>query len=285
MNWRIGFAQCEILLRTMPELLHKELSSKILRAYYDVYNGTGRIYPERFYDRAMLYELGKEKLNCLYQPEWTITYKDKIVGKQILDILVAGDVVIEDKVLPGLTKLNKAQILSYLKVTDKQIGLLLNFGSEKPEFQRIYFARREVSVSKGQVERAANDETAKKLIEPQLVYDIVGGLFEVHTALGPGFIYRIYANACHHEFKLRGLPTQPHKLIQAFYEDFSLGELHLAHFRIGDSVMVFPHAVQHASDLGIDSIRSWLKNQGVALGIVANFYDTELKPIFVKANP
>jgi GxxExxY protein len=104
-----------------------------------VYNGTGRIYPERFYDRAMLYELGKEKLNCLYQPEWTITYKDKIVGKQILDILVAGDVVIEDKVLPALTKLNKAQILSYLKVTDKQIGLLLNFGSEKPEFQRIYF--------------------------------------------------------------------------------------------------------------------------------------------------
>ena len=268
----------------MTDLLHKELSGKILRAYYDVYNGTGRIYPERFYDRAMLYELGKDKLRCLYQPEWTITYKDKIVGKQILDILVAGDVVIEDKVLPSLTKLNKAQILSYLKVTDKQIGLLLNFGSEKPEFERMYFARREVSVSKGQIERVVNDETAKNLIEPQLVYDIVGGLFEVHTSLGVGFVHRIYANACHYELKLRGLPVKPQKAIQIFYHGISLGELHLAHLRVGD-IAVFPVAIQNINDLGLENIRVWLREENIPIAVIANFHDVSLNPFFLKANP
>ncbi len=93
----------------MTELLHKSLTSSILRAYYDVYNGTGRTYPERFYDRAMVYDLNEMTIRCVQQPEWQIVYRDKIVGKQILDILIAGEVVVENKVAPSLTRLHKAQ--------------------------------------------------------------------------------------------------------------------------------------------------------------------------------
>jgi GxxExxY protein len=127
----------------MPELLHKTLTASILRAYYDVYNGTARIYPERFYDRAMAHDLTAMGMACALQPQWQVLYKEKIVGRQILDILVAGKVIIENKAAPNLTRLHKAQLLSYLKVTGKQIGLLLNFGGPKPEFERLYFAPRE----------------------------------------------------------------------------------------------------------------------------------------------
>jgi GxxExxY protein len=266
----------------MTELLHKALTASILRAYYDVYNGTSRIYPERFYDRAMMHDLNAMSVVYTLQPEWQVLYKEKIVGKQILDILIAGEVVIENKAVPGLTRLHKAQLLSYLKATGKQVGLLLNFGGPKPEFERLYFAPREPRVAKSQIERAAAGLTPSKLIDPRLVYEIVGGLFDVHATLGPGFIHRIYANACYHELKLRSLPAKPQKAIQVFYRGTILGELKFGHLRVGGEVLVFPAAIQNPADLHPEMLCDWLRDQQIPLGIVANFHDTALTPTFLK---
>jgi len=266
----------------MTELLHKDLTQSILRAYYDVYNGTSRVYPERFYDRAMVHDLRAMNIRCVQQPEYQIIYKEKIVGKQILDILIAKEVVVEDKVALSLTRLHKAQLLSYLKVTGKQVGLLLNFGGPAPEFQRLYFAPREPRVSQAQVERAVSDSERPDLIAPEMVYEIVGGLFEVHSTLGPGFIRRVYANACYHELKLRGISARPQKSIQVFYRGIALGELKFGHLRVSDTVIVFPVAIQSIADLNLDALREWLQSENVRLGILANFWDTELKPLFLK---
>ncbi len=267
----------------MTELLHKALTQTIIGVYYDVYNGTGRIYPEYFYDRAMVHDLNAAEIRCVQQPEYQIVYKERIVGKQILDIFIAGEIVVENKVKAELTRLHKAQLLSYLKVTGKQVGLLFNFGGPKPEFQRVYFARREPRVTKAPVERAVSDGALDGLIAPELVYEVVGGLFAVHTTLGPGFIRRIYANACYHELKLRGLPARPLKAIQVFYKDALLGELKFGHLRIGDTLMVFPAAIQSIADLHLDTFREWLRAQQVPLGLLVNFNDSELKPLFIKA--
>ncbi|MEK7785343.1 MAG: GxxExxY protein [Chloroflexota bacterium] len=266
----------------MTDLLHKSLTGSILRAYYDVYNGTGRTYPERFYDRAMVYDLNTMAIRCVQQPEWQIIYREKVVGKQILDILIAGEVVVEDKVAPSLTRLHKAQLISYLKVTGKQAGLLLNFGGPKPEFQRLYFTPREPKASEASVKRVAESRELAGLVEPEMVYEIVGGLFDVHAALGPGFMGRIYANACYHELKLRGLPIKPYKAIQVFYRGESLGELKFGHLRVSDTVMVFPTAATSVADFELDNFREWLQVQQASLGILANFHDTELKPLFLR---
>lgn len=267
---------------TMPELLHKVLTASILRAYYNVYNGTSRMYPERFYDRAMAHDLAEMGIHCVTQPEWQVFYKEKLVGKQILDILIADRVVVENKVVSALARLHKAQLLSYLKATAKQVGLLLNFGGPRPEFERLYFAPREPRVVKAQVEGAVTNLASSNRVDPALVYDIVGGLFEVHAVLGPGFIHRIYANACYHELQLRGLPVRPQKSIQVFYHGAFLGELKFGHLRVSSEVMVFPVAIQNPSDLHPDTLCDWLRHQGIHLGIVANFRDTSLSPTFLK---
>lgn len=266
----------------MPELLHKALTQTLIGIYYDVYNGTGRTYPERFYDTAMVHDLRQARVACIQQPEYRILHKEKIVGKQILDILIAGEVVVENKVAPALTRLHKAQLLSYLKVTDKSVGLLFNFGGPKPEFQRLYFTPREPKIAKASAERAAADPALEGLIAPELVYEVVGGLFAVHTALGPGFIHRIYANACHHELKLRGLPVQPLREMQVFYKDTRLGELKFGHLRVGETLMVFPAAIQSLADLHLENFREWMRAQQVPLGLLVNFHDIELKPLFIK---
>ena len=265
----------------MPELLHKDLTASILRAYYDVYNGTSRFYPERFYDRGMMNDSARMGIACVAQPEWQIIYKDKIVGKQILDIVIAGEVVVENKVAPSLTRLHKAQLLSYLKTTGKQVGLLLNFGGPKPEFERVYFVPREPRTTKAQIEKATAI-SPRKLIDPELIYNIVGGLFEVHATLGPGFIHRIYANACYHELKLRDLPVKAQKAIQVFYRGAPLGELKFGHLRVSDSLLVLPVAIQNPADLHPDTICDWLRDQQIPLGLVVNFYDTSLTPKFLK---
>ncbi len=173
-------------------------------------------------------------------------------------------------------------LLSYLKVTGKQVGLLLNFGGAKPEFQRLFFAPREPKVVDAHAERAFSNHEHPDLVAPEMVYDIVGGLFEVHATLGPGLIHRIYANACYYELKLRDLPARRQKTIQIFYRDISLGELKFGHLCVGNTVIVFPTAIQSIADLKLDALREWLRVQRVPLGILANFNDTELKPIFLK---
>ncbi len=170
-------------------------------------------------------------------------------------------------------------------MTGKQVGLLLNFGGPKPEFQRLYLVPREPKVGNAQVERALSSHDRPDLVAPETVYDIVGGLFEVHSTLGPGFIHRIYANASYHELKLRGIPARPQKSIQVFYRGIALGELKFGHLRVSDTVIVFPVAIQSVADLNLDALREWLQSENVRLGILANFWDTELKPIFLKPNP
>jgi hypothetical protein len=109
-------------------------------------------------------------------------------------LFIAEEVIVEIKAVSQLTSLHKAQTFSYLKAFNKQVGLLFNFGSPQPEFERLFFQPRIPATSSELVERLLT-ELPPDLIVPELVYDIIGGLYMVHTTLGPGFIHRIYANA------------------------------------------------------------------------------------------
>ena len=122
----------------MSELLHKELTGCILGSYYAVYNGTSRTYPEWIYENGMVRLVSRERIRIARQPAYEIVYKERSVGRQQLDILVLDEnVVIECKVARGLRRIHKAQLFSYLRTVGAQVGLLLNFGSPEPEFERL----------------------------------------------------------------------------------------------------------------------------------------------------
>ncbi len=127
----------------MTELLHRELTGKIIGVYYDVYNGLSRTYPEFIFENAMVGELGRHRIRCTRQDKYKIFYKEWLVGLQRLDIFVAERVVVEVKVKPRLTRLDMAQLMSYLKTTDRRVGLLFNFGGSNPDFKRVFFEPRQ----------------------------------------------------------------------------------------------------------------------------------------------
>lgn len=123
----------------MPELLHKELTDKIISIYYKLYNGLSHTYPEFIYEKAFAQQLRKAGIRVIRQDEYQVTYKDKLVGLQRLDLLIAGEVVVELKIVPQILKIHKAQGFSYLKIVAKQIALLFNFGANHPEFERLFY--------------------------------------------------------------------------------------------------------------------------------------------------
>ena len=122
----------------MNELLHKELTSKILKIFYDVYNELGYGFLERVYQNALFYELEEFGFKVDAQKKIKVYYKDLIVGDYIADIFVNDLVILELKAQEYLVEANEFQLINYLKATGWEVGLLLNFG-KKPEFIRKVF--------------------------------------------------------------------------------------------------------------------------------------------------
>lgn len=265
----------------MTDLLNKELTGTIIGVYYDVYNGTGRAYPEYVYENAMLGDLQGLHISCRRQDEYRVFYKDRLVGVQQLDLFVADEVVVELKVVPSLTPIHRAQAISYLKVTGKRVGLLFNFGGAEPQFERLYFSPRTPEDDVDAAIRAL-PEPSISYLTPEITYAIIGGLFEVHTLLGPGFIHRIYANACYYELQLRGLDVGAQKAYQVIYHNRPVGKIKFGHLRVCDLAFVFPVAVQHINDVRINNLKDWMRVQNVPLGILANFQDTSLCPVVLR---
>jgi GxxExxY protein len=264
----------------MPKPIHWGLTGDIIGAYYEVYNHTPRTHPESIFELAMMEELRLRGRATTRQDEYRIFYKERLVGVQRLDLLVAQEVAAEIKVVERLTRLHKAQCISYLKTVDKQVGLLLNFGGKKPEFHRLYFdpAKRASALPKKKAITPSPD-----WLYPDLAYQIVGGLYQVHTILGAGFVHRIYANACHHELKLCGLAVEPGKRMQVTYKGVVIGDVAFGHIVVEGKIMVFPVAIGDISMIHLDSLKDWMRLCDIQLGILANFDAIRLEPVFIRA--
>lgn len=119
------------------ELLHKDITDKIIKAFYNVYNELGYGFLEKVYENALLYELSLLGLNSTKQVPISVHYKDKVVGEYFADILVENKVILELKATP-LHEEHTYQLLNYLKATEIEVGMLLSFG-KNPKFERKIF--------------------------------------------------------------------------------------------------------------------------------------------------
>jgi len=120
-------------------MLCKDITEKVLASFYEVYNTLGYGFLERVYQNALYKELGRRGLKVEAQKEIKVFYKGEEVGTYFADILVENKVILELKSVDNLVPVHETQLLNYLKATDIEIGLLLNFGS-KPVFIRKIFS-------------------------------------------------------------------------------------------------------------------------------------------------
>ena len=120
------------------ELLHKNITDEIIRCFYEVYNILGYGFLEKVYESSLYTELLGCGLSCERQKKIEVNYKDKLVGEYYADILVEDKIILELKAAETLCEEHEFQLINYLKATNLEVGLLLNFG-KKPEIKRKIF--------------------------------------------------------------------------------------------------------------------------------------------------
>ena len=130
------------------ELLHKELTDEILSAFYDVYNELGYGFLERVYQNSLYLELRTRGFQVEAQKPIKVFYKGYEVGEYYADLVVEDLVILELKAAEFLVKEFEYQLINYLKGTNMEVGLLLNYG-KKPEFIRKVYANNRKKLENG----------------------------------------------------------------------------------------------------------------------------------------
>jgi len=119
-------------------LKHAELSQQIIGVFYDVYNELGHGFLESTYSEAMVVELKQAGLAVAREVPVPVWFRGKRVGQYFADLLVENSVLLELKAARNVESAHEAQLLHYLRATDVEVGLLLNFGV-RPQFRRLLF--------------------------------------------------------------------------------------------------------------------------------------------------
>ncbi|KAF0151340.1 MAG: hypothetical protein FD143_2008 [Ignavibacteria bacterium] len=119
---------------------YSDITEKIIKAFYTVYNKLGYGFLEKVYESAMLIELSKLGLKSTNQFPIAVFYDQKKVGDYYADIIVNDCIIVELKAAENLCEEHECQLINYLKATEIEVGLLLNFGKE-PQLKRKVFSK------------------------------------------------------------------------------------------------------------------------------------------------
>lgn len=115
---------------------HSELTDTIIGCAMKVHNTLGTGFLESVYQNALVYELRKAGLSVECEARIQVRYEDIMVGDFFADLLVEHKVLIENKAVQSIAVAHEVQLVNYLTATGIEVGLLLNFGSQRLEFKR-----------------------------------------------------------------------------------------------------------------------------------------------------
>lgn len=130
------------------KLKHKEITDKIISAFYEVYNELGFGFLESVYETALFIVLKGHGLSVERQMKINVYFREQVIGEFKADLIINQKVIVEIKAVKSFAPEHEAQILNYLKSTNIEVGLLVNFGP-KFMFKRFVFdnSRKEISVN------------------------------------------------------------------------------------------------------------------------------------------
>ncbi len=115
---------------------HEELTGRIIKAYYHVYNSLGPGFLERVYQNALANTLQKAGMQVEIEKPVTVHFEGEVVGEYYADLVVNNLVIVETKAVEKIIPKHLGQLVNYLKATPIEVGLLFNFGSDSPDLHR-----------------------------------------------------------------------------------------------------------------------------------------------------
>lgn len=128
----------------MNEFLYKELSYKIIGLAMEVHRELGTGFLEKVYENALMILLEENNIKAIQQEPIKISFRNKIIGDYIADIIVEEKIILELKCISKIIGVHKAQLANYLKATGKKVGIIINFGNKSVEIERIVMQKSEI---------------------------------------------------------------------------------------------------------------------------------------------
>ena len=122
----------------LKDTKYNDRTEQIIKAFYDVYNELGFGFLEKVYQNALYLELKSRGFTVVPQKQIKVHFKGYEVGEYYPDLIVDDMVIVELKASEGIVEAFENQLINYLRATNIEVGLLLNFG-KKPEFRRKLF--------------------------------------------------------------------------------------------------------------------------------------------------
>ncbi len=119
------------------EIIHKDLAYQVIGLAMEVHSGLGYGFLEKVYENALMVLFRREGIQAKQQSPINVFFEGQIVGDYFSDILVEDKIIVELKSVEKIIDVHKAQALNYLRATGLRLAILLNFGKERLEYERL----------------------------------------------------------------------------------------------------------------------------------------------------
>lgn len=117
---------------------YSDLTGKVLGTFFQLHKEMGYGFAEKVYQAAFAILLEEHGLMVEQQRPIKVYFHNQLVGEYVADMVVNGVVLLELKAIERLADVHSAQLLNYLKSTELEVGLLLNFGPQAEFRRKIY---------------------------------------------------------------------------------------------------------------------------------------------------
>ena len=257
----------------MAKLIHPELSYRVRGVLLNVHNALGPGLKEEYYRDAIVLDMEEHGIACEAEKVFEVYYRDERVGLYIVDVWIEdGEILLELKVAPTIEPVHKAQAISYLKVTDADLAIVVNYGAASLDDERLpNFLRGKQPEFVWQPR-----PVAQGLLYPKLVNDIQCACHRVHFTLGPGFLHQVYRRATMIELRYSKLDYDYLKRLTVEYRGHLLGYQDVRLIVVEEKVLLATFALRETEEAMAEQLKAHLRRLDLKLGLLANFYGTRL---------
>lgn len=235
--------------------------------------------PEHFYQDAIAIGLRAKGIRCETEKPFEVYYRDTRVGLYFVDVWVEeGKLLLELKVASQILAVHKAQALSYLKVTDADLAIVVNYGESSLTDERLPNFLRD--------RKAPFTWEKPSLVDGWLYPDLTNQIFEalhrVHFDLGPGFLPQVYRRATMIELAHQSIPYTYIKQMPVTYQGHLLGKKATHLINVDDKLLLATVAAKYSDPRMQSQLRARLRSLRMKIGLLANFSQTALKVMPVR---
>jgi len=262
-------------------LIYEELTRELRQCVFDVHNALGTGYDEETYHQAMIIRVEKSGIPLRSKEKCFVEHRSEKVHEFELDLIADDKVIFELKSLQSdFLQPNFVQIISYLKLWQKRLGLLVNFGLPKAKIKRIPFTEKEKK-------KMENYDYIKDVIAPadraylRNLREAILTVFEMH---GLGYGESIYQDLILAELKHRKIKFSPKTIIQVEYEGRIIRNFEMNLPVVEGRFILGITALQRQIEFyDIARIQTYLRALKLQIGLVVNFGKEKLEITGVRA--